>query len=295
MTTQEIIEGLSYNRGKFARKAVAEAISQREAITPELLHIIEDATLRIKDIAQDEEYFAHIYAMFLLAQFREERAYQCIVDFFSADQKLVFDVTGDVITEDLGRILASVCGGDTGLIYGMIENPDLDEYVRSAGLEALVVLMAQGIITREEVMTYFQSLFYGKFEREPSFVWDSLVAHSCDVYPGEVAEEIEQLFDEGLADPGFINPKYVDRCLSDGKDQALMRLAADASKTFIDNAAEIAGWACFQPSRPISTKIPMPEPEPIWTPALEPKVRKVGRNDPCPCGSGKKYKKCCLE
>ncbi|MBI9086513.1 MAG: SEC-C domain-containing protein [Desulfobacterales bacterium] len=22
--------------------------------------------------------------------------------------------------------------------------------------------------------------------------------------------------------------------------------------------------------------------------------RKIGRNDPCPCGSGKKYKKCCL-
>ena len=22
---------------------------------------------------------------------------------------------------------------------------------------------------------------------------------------------------------------------------------------------------------------------------------KIGRNDPCPCGSGKKYKKCCLE
>jgi hypothetical protein len=24
------------------------------------------------------------------------------------------------------------------------------------------------------------------------------------------------------------------------------------------------------------------------------KKRKIGRNDPCPCGSGKKYKKCCL-
>jgi Predicted metal-binding protein related to the C-terminal domain of SecA len=23
------------------------------------------------------------------------------------------------------------------------------------------------------------------------------------------------------------------------------------------------------------------------------KVVKIGRNDPCPCGSGKKYKKCC--
>jgi uncharacterized protein YecA (UPF0149 family) len=27
---------------------------------------------------------------------------------------------------------------------------------------------------------------------------------------------------------------------------------------------------------------------------LDRKSKKVGRNDPCPCGSGKKYKKCCL-
>ena len=25
------------------------------------------------------------------------------------------------------------------------------------------------------------------------------------------------------------------------------------------------------------------------------KKTKVGRNDPCPCGSGKKYKNCCLD
>jgi len=25
------------------------------------------------------------------------------------------------------------------------------------------------------------------------------------------------------------------------------------------------------------------------------KAGKIGRNDPCPCGSGKKYKKCCLQ
>jgi uncharacterized protein len=23
--------------------------------------------------------------------------------------------------------------------------------------------------------------------------------------------------------------------------------------------------------------------------------QKIGRNDPCPCGSGKKYKQCCLQ
>ena len=27
---------------------------------------------------------------------------------------------------------------------------------------------------------------------------------------------------------------------------------------------------------------------------IERQETKVGRNDPCPCGSGKKYKKCCM-
>jgi len=39
---------------------------------------------------------------------------------------------------------------------------------------------------------------------------------------------------------------------------------------------------------PGSDEPPLPEPtEPIKA------DRPPGRNDPCPCGSGKKYKKCC--
>ena len=32
-----------------------------------------------------------------------------------------------------------------------------------------------------------------------------------------------------------------------------------------------------------------------WLPITSTRINenKVGRNDPCPCGSGKKYKKCC--
>ncbi|RLG12707.1 MAG: hypothetical protein DRN71_05790 [Candidatus Nanohalarchaeota archaeon] len=29
--------------------------------------------------------------------------------------------------------------------------------------------------------------------------------------------------------------------------------------------------------------------------SLETKANKTGRNEPCLCGSGKKYKKCCLK
>ena len=45
----------------------------------------------------------------------------------------------------------------------------------------------------------------------------------------------------------------------------------------------------------ISAGLPGEDEEPL-PPPVEPirsDEKAVGRNDPCPCGSGKKYKKCC--
>ncbi len=41
--------------------------------------------------------------------------------------------------------------------------------------------------------------------------------------------------------------------------------------------------------RAVREKIPTPKPKPV-----KKENKKIGRNDPCHCGSGKKYKKCCL-
>jgi SEC-C motif-containing protein len=41
--------------------------------------------------------------------------------------------------------------------------------------------------------------------------------------------------------------------------------------------------------------LPPPPPRPAPVETIVNKTPKVGRNDPCPCGSGKKYKKCCLD
>ncbi len=67
---------------------------------------------------------------------------------------------------------------------------------------------------------------------------------------------------------------------------------------FGEVAAE-PGWAAGGDAGPVyapgSPGLQQPRPRPAERPRLEP-VRaghKVGRNDPCPCGSGKKYKKCC--
>jgi uncharacterized protein len=46
-------------------------------------------------------------------------------------------------------------------------------------------------------------------------------------------------------------------------------------------------WAHWGPARSASV------PEAPSPPAPRTNAAKVGRNDTCPCGSGKKYKKCC--
>ena len=129
MTVPEIIEKLTHHARAFPRLAVTEAVAQREDITPELLRVLEDTASNAEAIASQEDYMGHIYAMYLLAQFREKRAYQPLVNLVTADFRHVDRMLGDVLTEDLGRVLASVCDGDVSLICGIIENADLNRCI----------------------------------------------------------------------------------------------------------------------------------------------------------------------
>jgi preprotein translocase subunit SecA len=48
-----------------------------------------------------------------------------------------------------------------------------------------------------------------------------------------------------------------------------------------------------RPAPPGPLRQPGPMAQPASRPAADAAASKVGRNDPCPCGSGRKYKKCC--
>ena len=143
----QILEGLQSSTGTFPRQALKDAIGSKDEITPALLKIIEDATQN-PEVLCDEDYMAHVYAMLLLAQFREKRAYPLIVGFFSMPGEVAAESTGDVATAYLHRILASVSHGDAGLTRSLAENDDVSEWVRGAALDAMVTRVARGEATR---------------------------------------------------------------------------------------------------------------------------------------------------
>jgi uncharacterized protein len=55
---------------------------------------------------------------------------------------------------------------------------------------------------------------------------------------------------------------------------------------------DIACWVIALNDWRLANYRPMQGTDPIFRPSFT-SANKVGRNDPCPCGSGKKYKKCC--
>lgn len=248
MEIGEILGALERNTGKFPFQAIEAAIEAREEITPELLRILEYTNANAAQIVAedpDSTYFAHLHAIYLLAQFREVRAYPLMLQFARIETDTLDFLTGDFVSQDLCRVLASVCDGDVRPIEELVEDRGLDEYVRSAGLESLVTLVAMGDIARDDVMAYFKGLFEGRLERTDTLAWNVLVACSVDLHPGEVAGYIAAAYEEDLVDPAFVSPGEVERELKRDLETVLDDLRRK-NRGYIRNVAEdIQWWACF--------------------------------------------------
>lgn len=248
MEIKEIIYELTCLEGnKFPRQALKEAIAQKEQITPELLNILKENAKPDAEVWHNYDYTAHLYALFLLAQFREKRAYPVIVAFFSIPGEEPLTATGDFVTESLGRVLASVCHGDMNLIKKMVKNEEINEYTRSAALQSFLVLVAEGDMPRELVIGYFQSLFRGGLERKLSNIWNSLVSCSTTLYPLELLSDIEKAYQEDLVDSFYISLKMVKRQASKRKSKVMENLKNNTRYSYLrDTIQELETWACFR-------------------------------------------------
>ena len=297
MDLQQTLTALASTDGHYQKEAVSEAMLRRDEITPALLDILEEVIRNPEPYIQDHLRFDHIYAMYLLAQFRETRAYPLLLKIFSTPGEFAFELVDDVVTEGLGKILASVSGGDIGGMTELIENEETNEFVRAAGLNGLLTLCACGSLSRDQLVAYLKGRFQ-KLKRTSDDVWGWLANGCADIWPAEVMEELRQAYDDDLIDPMMIGWDDVEQALALGEEVAMAKLRRDHS--FVtDVHKELSWWYCFRENQKPSVRdnLLMPgefsRPDPaVFTPIYRAEP-KVGRNEPCPCGIGKKFKKCC--
>lgn len=279
-----------FEEGVFPRRTLEEIVARRDELAGPLLEALEELRAGPASGKWDDSFFA-IYVVHLLAQFRETRAYRPLAELLATPGKAVSGLFGDLIAEGMGRVLASLYDGDDAPLRRLIENPQADEYVRGSAVpDAYQTLIAHGMIDAAAVERYFVELLESRLERQAGFTWDGLSHCAARLGFTQTLPAIRRAFEEGLCDPGFCGPREIEMIVAD--DAARRRAESDAG-LIDDTIAELEWWDCFRTKRSRrSLAPPGAAGRPAPPPPAAPKPQ-VGRNDPCPCGSGRKFKKCC--
>ena len=284
--------------------------AQQTKLMPLLLGEVEAFAAAPDVVARKgDDYIRHVLSLFILAWFRNKDAYPVIINLISNPGDKIIDLTGEVFSEALGRILASVYDGDLQPIKSVVENPGLNPWFRSGAVDSLLVLWKEDLLGRDEVITYFKELMQGKLERVPGYTWDAIALIAYDLHPGELEDLLSQAISDRLIAPMVLNRESLQACVNAELDEVLQN-KDKVSDGFIKSPVEELTWWLY-PDREVLDKgmeyasVAVP----IADKKVEPGERaapmgwrsntvvrttaKVGRNEPCPCGSGKKYKKCC--
>ncbi len=282
--------------GSLPLAALAEADAHRDALAPQLVaelqRIAADPTA-----AEADGYVLHLYAMLLLARWRDSRAYRPLAELGHLDESRVDTVFGQLVHDSYGRALASTCDGDLAPLTHLADDDSASAWARAAALEAMTLAALEGRCSRAPVLDFLADFGSREAqalkddpERNSDFpLIDPVATHLADLGATEHLPLIREWFAAGLIDDSYVDATQLETDIQRSPAAALASVREAGHGLIDDLMPEIALWPHIHHMPPV--ELP---PIPLGT-LREPIVRdaaKVGRNDPCPCGSGRKYKKC---
>jgi hypothetical protein len=244
MSKEEILETLSRPGRVLSREIIEEIQHNPETFREELIQILNREAANPQTPASRTEQNDWLYAIYILSELREKKAYDLIIRLFSREGNFLNPLTGDIVLQNLGQILASVARGDTSLIKNLIENEAFNEYCRGAGIEALVIMVEIGELSREDLYHYFDELFK-KLQRIAIFPWTILSQSAILLFKKSFLKEVKQAFNNNLIDEIYLDLEEVEDFLAKPE---LSQLALSKKKygIIIDAASAMDWWTNFK-------------------------------------------------
>src|SRR5262249_13870036 len=152
---------------------------------------------------------------FLLTEFQAKEALPAIVDAVSLPDDLTEALFGDVVTEVLARMLACLAADETDVLDGLISNRQVNEYVRWAAADAVVLLVRDGRLTREDAVARLRRHLRNSLDTDDRPVVGPLVITLENLGAKEAYAEIVEAFDRVMIDKRLIDLKCVDDAFVD--------------------------------------------------------------------------------
>ncbi len=306
-------EMLLLPRSELSRESLEELLSlPRESLIRDLVKSIEDCVYRFEyyqsKFEQDNLIIDTPLTAFALLESVDsgEQGVKAVLFFLAQHESILDFWLGDALTEDIHFHLMGMARQQPGLLTDFLKQPGYYEFAYSPAATALIRLFQQTPDQRATILDLLTEWM------------DWAVSHigKPDIGENQVTAAVNLVLDlrvKTLNTP--INKLYEAELVNEWvcgtwKDfqetlekapRHTPRLPAVADPLtrylrLIATFEEIAEKDRLFNEEPELIQAPEPEevpPSTVGSP-LQKAGPKIGRNDPCPCGSGKKYKKCCL-
>lgn len=290
----EINDLYKYNLTIPSRKLEAIIALPHETLVQDLELVLEDAVERYNYYSKrkwDEERNNFLlHALCLLMEIDAKESLPQILSFLSNHRTLLDYWLGDHVTLTVWHVFYKLGSARLELLKEFILTPGIDTYSKSAISEALCQMVLHQPETRESIVKIYSDVFNSYASATPG---DDLLdsdflglaitdVMNCKLH--ELLPEISTLFDK----------KYVGEEICGQLKDVEKAFFKEELKPYryrkIFNIFELynditTNWYGYKEEKPDVNDYPVLPQFPS---------SKVGRNDPCPCGSGKKFKKCCI-
>ncbi|MGK0273283.1 MAG: hypothetical protein ACI88H_003963 [Cocleimonas sp.] len=308
MKLAEIMTTLS--RGDLTKLPV-DALQAARLQWPELLQVIDELMQRfiVKEELTDPESNLLFFGLCLIVDRKQYSCFDSLINLTNKDDcnSPLEVLLGDFIASDLSTAYYILAEGKPEQLCFLVNSDQAGEIVKMSALSALFSQLHTGQIDRE---TLNQSV--------PGFIENLLKSnHSIALFELInllISNEFNQYHSQFV---GYVKSKVIDegpaenQCIIDWDNQSIgySEWESGLISGDYDVIDSLSQWAGFNSESDMNDDDLMAvfddlmntpkELDDSYFENLEPKQPfiadiQAGRNDPCPCGSGKKYKKCCL-
>ncbi len=266
-----------------------------ESLVSDLRNVLHDCICRYEyfkklfdaDRYDEEKVSFAIHAFYLLGELHSQESLPSILETFRQGEDFLEFWYGDHLTGNLWEPLYYISYKQLGGLTDFALSPNICTNARSEVSCCVGQIGLHQPDKRQEVINWFRNVFSHLSEaslKDEIIDSDFIGLAICDALElrsAELLPEIKRLFDL----------EYVSKSICGNFDEVEEDMFKPEETYFKRELLNI-----FDRYKQITTswygynkdKLSLIENQPIRAEI------KIGRNDPCPCGSGKKYKKCCL-
>ncbi len=254
-----------------------------------------------------------LHALLLLTELRATEKLPLLLDHLRQGDAFLEFWYSDHTTETLWQFIYHLGQEQLELLKDFVLERDVHYSAKWIVLNAASQMGQHLPAKKQEVLDWFKAVAQHFIENhEDAFLADPVVgAHIvcdlCDLQAVKLLPEIKQMYELGLVEEEI--PGSYQSVEHDIKKRH--KNGYKVYSNIFDHYDHITEkWASYKTDEDLEIKadalrkqLGITPAENIWSPSeknisgqyatLKNTTPKVGRNDPCPCGSGKKYKKCC--